>query len=112
MANYQIIVPAKLAQAALTTSPVSVYTVPANTRTMVKNFDLCNTNAALTTFSIYLVPSGGSPATSNALFYSQNLTGYQSLQWSGVEILNQGDQIYVQASATGMTIYISGGECT
>jgi len=112
MANYQSIVPTKLGQIAMTTATAVAYTVPSNTRTMVKNFDMCNTNNTLQTFSIYLVPAGQSPSTSNALFYNNNINGYSSIQWSGVEILNQGDMIYVQGSSSGITIYISGAECT
>jgi len=112
MAQYQIVTPAKLGQISMTSSAQLLYTTPANTRTMIKNFDMCNTTSGMLTFTIYLVPSGSSPLTTNAMFYQQTLTGYQALQWSGVEIMYPGDTIWVQASASGINIIMSGGECT
>jgi hypothetical protein len=111
MANFQNIIPVKIAQNALTTSAVLAYTVPAATRLMIKNINVCNTTAGALTFNIFLVPSGGSPATTNALYYQNSLASYASTQWSGVTMLNAGDMIYVQASGTGITAIISGAEC-
>ncbi len=44
---FQRITPAKLAQAAITGATTTVYTVPASTRTMVKEIDICNTTVVL-----------------------------------------------------------------
>ena len=57
------------APAQLGTSPSTLYTVPGSTTTVVKQIALCNTAAANRTVAVYLVPSGGSSSTSNAILY-------------------------------------------
>lgn len=107
---FQRITPVKLAQAAVTASAVTVYTVPASTRTMVKDIDICNTTAGALTVNVFLVPSGGSAGTGNALLYGASVTANTTLQWTGVQVMNAGDTIQVQASGLGLTANISGGE--
>jgi hypothetical protein len=109
---YQRITPAKLAQGAITGSTTTVYTVPASTRTMVKEIDICNTTGGALTVNVHLVPSGGSAGTSNALLYGTSINANSTLQWSGVQVMNAGDTIQVQGSALGLTILASGGEAT
>ena len=54
MANYQNVTPVQMAQAALTTSYATLYTVPTNpttpTRTYMKQIDVCNTTGGAVTF--------------------------------------------------------------
>jgi hypothetical protein len=109
---FQRITPAKLAQAAVTAGTTTIYTVPASTRTMIKEMDICNTTAGTLTLNVHLVPSGGSATTANALFYNASISANTTLQWSGVQVLNVGDTIRVQGSGLGLTINISGGEAT
>jgi len=104
------ITPLKLGQAALTTSYVTIYTTPANTRTFVKDLDIVNTTGATIGIYVSLVPSGGTAGTSNALFYNTPLPLNTIVQWAGSQILNAGDTIQVKASATGCTITVSGAE--
>ncbi len=109
---FQNIIGNRLAQAALTTSYVTVYTTPLLTRTYVKNIDICNTTAGSLNIYISLVPSGGTAGTSNALFYNTPVPAYTTVQWTGSEILTPGDLISVKASGTGVTVTITGGEAT
>lgn len=109
---FQRITPAKLAQAAVTAGTTTIYTVPASTRTMIKEMDICNTTAGTLTLNLHLVPSGGSATTANALFYGASISANTTLQWSGVQVLNVGDTIRVQGSGLGLTINVSGGEAT
>ena len=104
------ITPLQLGQAAMTTSYATIYTVPANTRTYVKDIDVVNTTSASIGIYISLVPSGGIAGTSNALFYNTPLPLNTIVQWAGSQILNEGDTIQVKASAVGCTITVSGGE--
>ena len=109
--TYQTITPTKLGQTVMTTSATTLYTVPASTRTFVKDIDIVNTDGTGVTFDIYLVPSAGTASTANALFYQQPITGKQNIQWNGTQILNAGDTIQVKASAaSSITITVSGGE--
>lgn len=109
---FQRITPAKLAQAAITAGTTTVYTVPASTRTMLKEIDICNTTAGALTVNVHLVPSAGTAGTGNALFYGTSINANSTLQWSGVQVMNAGDTIQVQGSGLGLTILASGGEAT
>lgn len=110
--SFQRITPAKLAQAAITAGTTTIYTVPASTRTLVKDIDICNTTAGALTVNVHLVPSAGSAGTGNALFYGASITANTTLQWTGVQVMNAGDTIQVQGSGLGLTIHASGGEAT
>ena len=105
---YQVPTIILLGQGTTTTSAVTLYTVPAVSRTFLESIDVVNTNSTTTTFDIYLVPSGGTAGTANALFYQQSLIAKQNLQWSGLQVLNAGYKIQIKASATGITIIASG----
>jgi hypothetical protein len=109
--TYQTITPVKLGQTVMTTGATTLYTVPASTRTFVKDIDIINTDNSGVTFDVYLVPSAGTAGVSNALFYQQPIAAKQTIQWQGTQILNTGDTIQVKASAaTSITITASGGE--
>jgi hypothetical protein len=110
MANYQIITPLQLGQSAITTSYAAVYTVPASTRTYIKQLDICNTTASPINVYVSLVQSGGTAGTGNALFYNASLDGYSTVSWTGTQILSAAGTIQVKASAVGCTITASGGE--
>jgi hypothetical protein len=112
MANYQIVTPVQLGQAAMTTSYAVLYTVPASTRTYVKQLDICNTGAAPINVYVSLVPSAGSASTANAIFYNTPVAGFTTVSWFGTQIMNASGTIQVKASATGVTITASGGEAT
>ncbi len=107
---YNNITPLQLGQAELTTSYATIYTVPANTRTYVKDIDVVNTTGSTIGIYISLVPSNGTAGTSNALFYNTPLPLNTIVQWAGSQIINEGDTIQAKASASGCTITVSGGE--
>lgn len=110
MANFQNITGKKLAQAALTTSYVAIYTTLVNSRIYVKSIDIVNTTGSTKHIYVSLVPSGGSAGTSNAIFYNTLLPAYTTVQWTGAQIINEGDTIEAKADATGCTINVTGGE--
>jgi len=107
---YNDITPTKLGQAAITTGVTTLYTVPALTRTFVKNMDIVNTSAGALTYRIFLVPSAGTAGATNALFYDFPIDSKENIQWTGTQILNAGDTIQIQASSAGITITASGAE--
>ena len=110
MANYQNVTPVRLGQAAMTTSYATVYTVPLETKTYLKDFDIINTTAATVYIYLSLVPKSGTAGTGNALLYNNALPAYTTMQWTGSQILDPESTIQVKASATGCTITMSGGE--
>jgi len=107
---FQNITPVKLGTGAIAAGLTTLYTVPANTRTFVKDLDISNNNTTTTAASVYLVPNGGSADLTNILIPGISVPGKSILQWTGSQIMNAGDTIQTSASATGMTIIASGGE--
>lgn len=107
---FDVITPTKLGQAAITVGVTTLYTVPAATRTLLKDIDIANTTAGALLLRVFLVPSAGVAGTANALFYDISLAANSTTQWVGVQILNAGDTIQIQASALGLTITASGAE--
>jgi hypothetical protein len=109
---FDVITPTKLGQAAITTGVTTLYTVPASTRTFLKEFSIANTTAAAINVRVFLVPSAGSAGTSNAFIYDIAVPANNALQYDGVQIMNAGDTIQIQAAAVGLTITASGAEAT
>jgi len=109
---FDVITPVKLGQAAITTGVTTLYTVPAATRTLLKEFSIANTTAADINVRVFLVPSAGSAGTGNAFLYDVPVPTANALQYNGVEVLNSGDTIQIQAVSTGLTIIASGAEAT
>jgi hypothetical protein len=106
--TFQVNVPVKMAQAALTTSTVSLYTTPVTNRAVIQDIMIANTTAGSLTYTIYLVPAAGTAATTNAIFYQVALPANTSYHWTGSQVLFPGDTIQALGSATGLTISISG----
>jgi len=107
---FQFVTPILLAQAEMTTDYLAVYTVPANTRTYVKDITIANTTASTIRIYVSLVPDQGTPGASNALFYNTILPAYTVVQWTGAQILNTSGTVQVKASAAGCTVNVTGGE--
>ena len=109
---FDVITPAKFGQAAITTGVTTLYTVPASTRALLKELSIANTTAASINVRVFLVPFGGSAGTGNAFLYDVPVPGNNALQYNGIEVLNAGDTIQIQAASAGLTIIASGGEAT
>lgn len=107
---FDVITPAKLGQAAITTGVTTLYTVPASTRTLVKEMNISNTTAASINVRVFLVPSAGTAGTTNAFLYDVAVPPNNSLQYNGIQVMNASETIQVQAAATGLTITASGAE--
>ncbi len=107
---FQNITPTKLGQAAITTGVTTLYTVPASTRALLKEFSIANTTGAAINVRVFLVPSAGAAATSNAFLYDVAVPANNALQYNGVQVMNAGETIQVQAASAGLTITASGAE--
>jgi hypothetical protein len=107
---FQNITPTKLGQAAITTGVTTLYTVPASTRTLLKEFSIANTTGADIDVRVFLVPSGGTAGTGNAFLYDVPVPTANALQYNGVQVMTAGETIQIQAAATGLTITASGAE--
>lgn len=107
---FDVISPVQLGQAAIAVLGTTLYTTPANTRSFVKSMTLCNTTSGAITFNFHLIPSGGTAGTDNALFYGSSIAPNTTIQWDGVQIMNDGDSLYLSADVVGLTITVSGAE--
>jgi hypothetical protein len=102
--------PVKLTQAVLTTSDVTLYTVPGATSIILKEIILTNTTAASATVSISIVPSAGSAGVSNRIFEQVAVPAFTSVIIGDVaEVMPTGEFISAKSSAaTTITIRASG----
>lgn len=91
------------------TSIGTVYTVPTGQQFTLTDIEICNASATASTFSIYLVASGGTAGTTNALFYSAPINGNTTVQWTGSTALSAGSTIQASSASGNVTIKISGG---
>lgn len=119
MSNFQNLIGVKIAQGVLPTTGISVFAVvPPNSQFYLKDIDFCNTGAASTNISLFIVPTGVSSATviatpsKYALYYGTTIAANGTLAWRGTQILNAGDSIQGFASAAGCTIIMSGAQAT
>lgn len=100
----------RLAQAAITTGDVTIYTCPASIVTTLKTFDVANTSGSSVAVTVNLVPSGDVAGTANEIVSSMILVPGAMLQWTGTQVLEAGDFVSVVADVTGATITVSGVE--
>ena len=87
-----------------------LYTVPQGYSTEVVDINIANTTAGTLNCSIHFVVSGGSVATTNALFYQVPILAYSVEHWTGIQTLNSGDFIQAIGSGAGLTLFINGIE--
>lgn len=78
----------------------------------VTEIDVTNTSGASQTFTIYLVPSGGTANASNTLFAAQTIAANTSFQWKGAQVIQAGATIQGFASAVTVTFMIIGGRAS
>lgn len=103
-------VPKPINAAALTTSAVAYYTVPAGTISTIANVSFTNTSASPVAITVYNVPSAGSPAVSNQLVSAFSVAAGQTYvppQAIGLQ-LAAGSSLQALA-ATGAVVNIQGG---
>lgn len=84
------------------------YTVPAATTSILKSFDIANTTSQLIRVRVWLVDSGDSADTTNAIAYDHPIPGNREYQWEGEQVLATGDTIQTEADASGLCFRGSG----
>jgi hypothetical protein len=100
----------RLVQVAIATATTTQYTTPAARQDVIKDYEICNTTAAAITVSLYIVPTGNSAGTANAILLSASIPANQTFHWTGTIVMNASDFIATAASATGLTLTVSGLE--
>jgi len=91
------------------TSIGTVYTVPTGQQFTLTDIEICNASATASTFSIYIVASGGTAGTTNALFYNAPINGNTTVQWTGSTALSAGSTVQASSGSGNVVIKISGG---
>lgn len=109
---FDMITPKKLVNAELALANGTLYTVPANTRVFVKDINIANTNSTAVNVTIYLVDSGGTAGDDNTLIPTAQILGNDVAQWTGSQIIEEGDTIQGFADTADVCIKISGGLAT
>jgi hypothetical protein len=71
---------------------------------------IANTTSTSISFTLYLVPSGGSPATSNMVFPAVSIPGNTVVEWEGGQSLKAGDFAQCVGSGAGITVTLTGEE--
>ena len=87
-----------------------MYTVPQGYSTEIIDINIANTTSGTLSCSIHFVASGGSVATTNALFYQVPILAYSVEHWTGMQTLREGDFIQAVGSGAGLTLFINGIE--
>ena len=106
---FNAVTPIQMGRGSIGTSLSTFNTVAANTRSLLKDIDIANNSAAIVNVTVYLVPSGDTAGAANILIPAVNVFANGMFQWSGIQVLNEGDTIQAIASAVGTSINISGG---
>ena len=81
-----------------TTSDATLYTVPANTQTVVSTISVTNDITTSASFRIYLRKAGAAASATNALYFDVPLAGNSTLLITAGITLNAGDVITVRTS--------------
>lgn len=88
-------------------SPTTLYTVPSNTKGIVRDFVITNTTGTATTISIWMVGSGDS----SAILKSFTVPASDLVHFSMWQVLEATETITAQAgTASSITITVSGAE--
>lgn len=96
-------------------SNVSVYTVPntANSYTILRNINICNTTANAVTISIHYLTAGSSAANNNAIMSNFALSASETISYDAGIVMAANSSIYVANNiANKCTLTISGVEYT
>lgn len=93
----------RLYRGALTGANATLYAVPSGRSAQVVDIQMCNTDAAARTVTLRL---GG-----QSLFSAVSLAAGETLSWSGVQVLHDGELVEGSASAAGVVaVHITGAE--
>lgn len=87
----------------------TIYTVPTGQQFTLTDIEICNASSSASSFSVYIVASGGTAGTTNALFYYAPIPANTTVQWTGSTALSAGSTIQASSGSGNVVIKISGG---
>ncbi len=109
---FDVISPVKFGQGEIGLMLTTFRTTPLLTRDIIKTMDIANNGTTYANVSLYLVPDGGVADNTNILLPSVRVPINSLFQWSGTQILNEGDTIQAISSIVDVALHVSGGEAT
>lgn len=93
-------------------TPTVIYTVPANTQTVVSTFQVCNQNVNAAAFFISTQVAGASLANSQYVAFNTTVPGYDSISFTIGMALGNTDTVTVQANTPNISFVMFGSEIT
>ena len=95
------VTPRTITAAQLTAAAATYYTAPANTKSIVKKLTFTNNDASAHTFTVYLVPSGGTASAANILIKDQAIAAGECAECyqAAGQVLQVGGTIQALADA-------------
>ena len=92
------------------TNVATLYTVPASTQTVISTLTVSNLTAIETDIDIYVVPSGGSATTGNALVYQAPLSANTTQGFTFGITLGAADSIRVKTEVANRATFQAFGQ--
>ena len=103
----------RLAQVTATNAEVDVYTVPASTKTHLRDMFVCNFSNTSRYYTVNLKASGDSAALKNTIISQRPLAAYGTDQWRFNTFMDVGDKISLSAEISSVIAFqVSGVENT
>jgi len=90
----------------------NVYTAnsTANSYTIIKNINICNTTAVNTVVSLHLLTSGSSPGSNNKIISNVNITANNVTFYNTSIVMPSNSALYLDQAGSNATVAISGVE--
>lgn len=90
----------------------NVYTVSSNvgSYSIIRTVSVCNTTSTDKTFSLNIIPSGGSNGANNKIMNNIIVYANDVLVSDTVYVLNAGDSVYFDPVDSNLTLIVSGVE--
>lgn len=97
----------------LATSAALVYTAGTGITAVVKQVLATNTTGTASTFTLHLVPNGGTTTTSNQIFSQIPVPAYSTLAIDLAQVMSAGDTLHALAGNSGtVNLTVSGYEAS
>ncbi|OPH47632.1 hypothetical protein BC351_10610 [Paenibacillus ferrarius] len=94
-----------------TTAATTLYTVPANTTTIVKNILITNTTATSSNITIYAVPNSQTVGNQHKILAAYTVKGNDTISMDVSLVVSSNDTIQaLQGTSAAISIYVSGVE--
>jgi len=90
----------------------NVYTASSNvgSYTIIRTINVCNTSATDKTFSLNVIPSGGSAGANNKVISNVTVPANDVIHSDSVYVLNAGDALYYDPVDANITLTVNGVE--